>query len=109
MIDKEIVGDFVDIIGNMEIAINLDSFTEVKKTYKNIMEEVLEWIKYYYSNNNFDIVTHDKSLEIHDLLDEIKWKMLTDKNIGIESLLADNVLIRYEVIIKKINKERGSY
>lgn len=108
MINREIVCDFADIIGNMEIAVNLDSFAEVKNIYQNIMGELLKWIKYYYSKNNFDIVTHDKTLEIHDLLDEIKWKLLTDKKTGIEAMLSDNILIRYEVIIKKINKERGN-
>ena len=60
-------------------------------------------------NKNFDIVTYDKSLEIHTLLDEIKWELLTNKEIGDESLLTDDILIRYEVIMKEINNERGDF
>lgn len=109
MINRKIVSDFADIIGNIEIAINLESFKEEKETYEMILNELLKWIKNYYLNKNFDIVTHDKSLEIYTLLDEIKWRILTNKKIGDESLLTDNILIRYEVIIKEINNERGNF
>ena len=105
MIDKKIVSDFADIIGNIEIAINLESFNEVKEKYNRVSKELLEWIKNYYQNKNFNMVTYDDSLEIHDLLEEIKWKLLTDKKTGDEAMLADNILIRYEIIIKKINSK----
>ena len=108
MINKKLVSDFADIIGNIEIAMNLDSFKDVRETYNKILCELLKWIKGYYLNKNFDIITHEKSLEIHDLLDEIKWEKLSDKEIGVEALLTDNILIRYEVIMKTINEERGN-
>lgn len=108
MINKKLVSDFADIIGNIEIAINLDSFKDVRETYKKILCDLLEWIKSYYLNKNFDIVTYEKSLEIHTLLDEIKWEKLSNKKIGVEALLTDNILIRYEVIMKTINEERGN-
>lgn len=106
MINKKLVSDFANIIGNLEIAIQLNSFNDVKESYKMILNTLLEWVKYYYENNNFDVVTHEKSLEIHNLLEEIKWKLLPNKEIGDESLLTDDILIRYEVIVKTINVER---
>ena len=105
--NKKLISDFADIIGNIEIAINLDSFQDVKETYNGIKNELLKWIKYYYSYKKFDIVTYEKSLEIHNLLEEIKYKKINNKKIGNEALLTDNILIRYEVIIKIINEERG--
>ena len=108
MINKKLISDFSDIIGNIEIATNLDSFKDVKEDYINIQHELLVWIKYYYLNKNFGVITHEKSLEIHTLLEEIKWLKLSNKEIGIEAMLADNILIRYEVIIKTINEERGN-
>ncbi|HIS38334.1 MAG TPA: hypothetical protein IAB45_02365 [Candidatus Onthousia faecavium] len=108
MINKKLVSDFADIIGNIEIAIHLDSFNRVKADYEMILNVLLKWIQYYYANKNLDIVTTDESLKIHTLLEEIKWDLLPRKDIGVESLLTDNILIRYEVIIKAINEERMS-
>lgn len=105
MINKKLVSDFADLIGNIEIAIQLDSFKDVRDTYQIILNSLLKWIKSYYINKNFDVITREESLEIHTLLEEIKWKLLTNKEIGNESLLTDNILIRYEVIMKTINDE----
>ena len=105
MINKKLISDFAGIIGNIEIAIHLDSFSKVKSDYEMVLNVLLKWIQYYYSNKNLDIVTTDESLKIHTLLEEIKWDLLPSKDIGIESLLTDNILIRYEVIIKTINEE----
>lgn len=109
MINKKLVSDFADIIGNIEIAMHLDSFDIVKQDYMKALNVLLKWIKYYYNNKNFDIVNTEESLEIHTLLEEIKLDLLPSKEIGIESLLTDNILIRYEVIVKTINDERSSY
>lgn len=106
MINKKIVNEFANIIGNIEIAIQLDSLKDIKSKYETILNELLKWIKSYYINKSLDIVTYEKSLEIHTLLEEIKWSILPNKEIGIESLLTDNILIRYEVIMKMINDER---
>lgn len=105
MINKKIISEFANIIGNIEMAMQLDSLKTINGKYEMILNELLRWVKNYYIKKNFDIVTHEKSLEIHTLLEEIKWSVLTDKNIGVESLLTDNILIRYEVIIKMINEE----
>ena len=72
MINKKLVSDFADIIGNIEIAIHLDSFNRVKADYEMILNVLLKWIQYYYANKNLDIVTTDESLKIHILLVEIK-------------------------------------
>lgn len=106
MINKALVSDFSKIIGNIEIAIQLDSFKNVREDYKMILDKLIQWIKYYYDNENFEIITYEESLKIHELLEEIKWKMITNKNIGDESMLTDDILIRYEVIIKTINNGR---
>ncbi len=107
MINQKLISDFANIIGNLRIAIDLDSLKEVKEDYEIVLNELLKWIKYYYKNKNLDIVTHDNSLRIHNLLDEIKNELIPNRQIGMESMLSDNILIRYEVIIKSINDERN--
>ena len=109
MIDKKLVSDFADIIGNISILLNFEVFQDVKKEYEMVLDELILWLKNYYKTKNFDIVTIEKSLEIHEILNEIKWNKITDATIGDESLLTDNILIRYEVIIKTINNERGNF
>ena len=108
MINRKLISDFADIIGNLRIAIALDSLKEVKDDYEIVLNKLLKWVNYYYKNKNLDIVTHDDSLRIHNLLDEIRNKLIPDKKIGMESMLSDNILIRYEVIIKTINDERNN-
>jgi hypothetical protein len=107
MINKKLIGDFADILGNLQIAINLNSFNDVKEIYEEVLNEIIKWIKNYYVNKKLDIITFEKSLEIHSALEDIKWKKLTDKNVGDEAMLADEIFIRYEVIVKKINELRG--
>ena len=102
MINKELVNDFVNIIGNIEIAINLDSYKEVKTDYEIVLNKLLNWLKEYYKNQSLNI-SSEESLEIYNLLDNIREKILFNKEIGDEKLLTDNILVRYEVIIKKIN------
>ena len=106
MINKKLVSDFSNIIGNIEIAIQLDSFDSVRDKYKKILNILLKWIKFYYINRNFDIITTEESLNIHTTLEEIKWDLLPSKETGMESLLTDDILIRYEVIVKSINDEK---
>lgn len=105
MIDKKIISDFANIIGNLRIAIGLDSLKEVKDDYEMVLNELIKWVNYYYENKNLNIVTHDDSLRIHSLLDNIKNELVFNKQIGMESMLSDDILIRYEVIIKNINDE----
>lgn len=107
MINKKLISDFADIIGNIEISISLDSYSSVKDEYIKIKQILLEWVNKYYENKNFDFIKYDESLKIHNQLADIKYKILPDKNIGMESVLSDNILIRYEVIIKQINDERS--
>ena len=103
MINRKLISDFADIIGNLTIAIHLNTLASVSSKYKIILNELLSWVCYYYENKNFDVITYDNSLKIHDLLKDIRNKLISDKEIGMEAMLADNILIRYEVIIKTIN------
>ena len=106
MINKKLISDFVDIIGNLTIAISLETLKKSKINYEIVLNELLEWVDYYYKHKNLNIVTYDNSLRIHNLLIEEENNLLFDSNIGMEAMLYDNILIRYEVIIKTINEER---
>ena len=106
MINKKLISDFVDIIGNLTIAISLETLKKSKSNYEIVLNELLEWVDYYYKHKNLNIVTYDNSLRIHNLLIEEENNLLFDSNIGMEAMLSDNILIRYEVIIKTINEER---
>ena len=108
MINRKLVSDFANIIGNIRIAISLDSLKAVKDDYEMVLNELLKWVNYYYENKNLDIITHDDSLKIHNLLDEIRDELIFNSQIGMESMLSDDILIRYEVIIKTINDERNN-
>ena len=99
---------FANIIGNIRIAISLDSLKTVKDDYEMVLNELLKWVNYYYENKNLDIITHDDSLKIHNLLDKIRDELIFNRQIGMESMLSDDILIRYEVIIKTINDERSN-
>ena len=102
MINKELINEFANIIGNIEIALNLDSYKDVKTDYEKVLNKLLNWLKEYYKNQSLNI-SSEESLEIYNLLDNIREKILFSKEIGDEKLLSDNILVRYEVIIKKIN------
>lgn len=102
MINKELINEFANIIGNIEIALNLDSYKDVKTDYEIVLNKLLNWLKEYYKNQSLNI-NSEESLEIYNLLDNIREKILFNKEIGDEKLLSDNILVRYEVIIKKIN------
>lgn len=108
MINRKLISDFANIIGNLRIAIDLDSLKEVKDDYEIALNELLKWVNYYYENKNLDIVTYDDSLRIHSLLDDIRNELIPNKQIGMESMLSDDILIRYEVIMKTINDERSN-
>lgn len=109
MIDQKLVGHFAALIGYLNIAINLNSYSRVRNEYKSVLDELLGWVKCYYENTNLNIVNHDNSLRIHDLLEDIRNDIIFDKSMGIELEIADNILIRYEAIVKMINDERGEY
>ena len=102
MVNKELINEFANIIGNIEIAINLDSYKDVKTDYEIVLNKLLNWLKEYYKNQSLNI-SSEESLEIYNLLDNIREKILFSKEIGDEKLLTDNILIRYEIIIKMIN------
>ena len=108
MINEKLIYHFANVIGYLKIAINLESLKYIRPTYETVLDELLKWPKYYYENKNLDIVTHDNSLKIHDILEDVKNNIVFRSDIGIESELTDNILINYEVIVKTINEERNS-
>ena len=59
MIDQKLVGHFATLIGYLNIAINLNSYSRVRNEYKSVLDELLDWVKYYYENKNLNIVSHN--------------------------------------------------
>lgn len=108
MIDRKLVGHFATLIGYLNIAINLNSYIRVRNKYKSVLNELLGCVKCYYENTNLNIVSHNNSLRIHDLLEDIRNDIIFDKSMGIELEIADNILFRYEAIVKMINDGRKS-
>ena len=61
------------------------------------------WINEYNKVNSFDFISYEESLKLHTILDNVKERILFDKNIGEEKRISDEVLLWYEIVIKKIN------
>lgn len=80
MIERKLVGHFAALIGYLNIAINLNSYSRVRNEYKSVLDELLDWVKYYYENKNLNIVNHNNSLRIHDLLEDIRNDIIFDKS-----------------------------
>ena len=59
MIERKLVGHFAALIGYLNIAINLNSYSRVRNEYKSVLDELLDWVKYYYENKNLSIVSHN--------------------------------------------------
>ena len=97
MINEKLIYHFANVIGYLKIAINLESLKDIRTKYEMVLDELLKWTKYYYENKNLDIVTHDNSLKIHDILEDVKNNIVFRSYIGIESELTDNILINYGI------------
>ena len=104
-INKKLVGYFSDAIGYIDILLELDGFDDVKETYQNIRLVLLSWVKDYYINKNFNNITYDESLKIHDQLQEIRDFKIFDNSLGMEAMITDSILIAYESVVKMINDE----
>lgn len=104
MINEKLISEFANVIGYLKIASNLESLKETKNEYEMVLNELLNWINYYYKNKNLNIITPDSSLKVHAILSDIRNDMIFRKDIGLESELTDTILIHYEVIIKTINE-----
>lgn len=107
MINKELIGNFSKVIGYIDIILNIEGFEDVKRDYENIRDVLLMWVKKYYINKNFDTISYEESFDIHEKMQEIRDKKIFDKNLGMEAMITDQILIIYEVIIKSINDGRG--
>ena len=101
------IKNFAIILGYLDIALNLETYERVKDKYIKVKTILEEWIIQYNLNKNFDNIAYDQSLQIHNVLDDVKEEILFDKEIGDEKLISNEILIWYEIIIKKINEERG--
>lgn len=108
MISQTLIRDFADIIGKLTIAINLKSLRVAKNDYEEVLNELIKWVSYYCEHENLNIVTHDESLEIHNILLDRSVDLMMDASIpAMESILSDDILNRYEVIVKTINDQRS--
>lgn len=47
MINQKLVGHFATLIGYLNIAINLNSYSSVRNEYKSVLNELLDWVKCY--------------------------------------------------------------
>lgn len=101
------IKNFAIILGYLDIALNLETYERVKDKYIKVKTILEEWIIQYNLNKNFDNIAYEQSLQIHNVLDDVKEEILFDKEIGDEKLISNEILIWYEIIIKKINEERG--
>lgn len=108
MISQTLIRDFADIIGKLTIAINLKSLKVAKNDYEKVLNELIKWVSYYCEHENLNIVTHDESLEIHNILLDRSVDLMMDASMpAMESVLSDDILNRYEVIVKTINDQRS--
>lgn len=105
IINKKLIGCFVDVIGYIDIVLEFECFNDYRDDYVMIRSELLKWVKDYYKNKSFDCITYERSLEIHNKLQEIRDVKIFDKNIGMEAMLTDNILIMYNALVKMINDE----
>ena len=105
MINKELIGNFSKVIGYIDIILNIEGFEDVKRDYENIRDVLLMWVKKYYINKNFDTISYEESFDIHEKMQEIRDIKIFDKNIGMEAMLTDNILIMYNALVKMINDE----
>ena len=104
MINEKLIYHFANVIGYLKIAINLESLKDIRTKYEMVLDELLKWTKYYYENKNLDIVRHDNSLKIHDILEDVKNNIVFRSDIGIESELTDNILINIKYCsVAKLN------
>ena len=100
-----IIKSFATIIGYLDIVSNIDSYNKVKDKYLYVKTTLENWICTFNRNKNFNHITYEESLKIHTILDDLKEEILFDKEIGDEKLISNEILIWYEIIIKKINEE----
>ena len=103
--NNEIMKEFLILIGYLEIAKEIDSFNDIKEDYNNVLKELKKWAKDYFLNNSFKLMTYDETLKIHDLLEEISYNKIFDKEVGIECEISDSIRIWYEELMMSINKE----
>lgn len=89
------------LIGYINIALQLDSFQDVRDEYINILNYINNFVKEYLKNHNFNKLEKQEINNIYDKIDLIREKKLFDKTIGDEKIISDEILIWYEIVFKK--------
>ena len=97
---------FATLLGYLNIVCNIKTYEKTKKDYLYIKTNIEKWLDHFIKNKNFNIITYENSLELHKIIDDKKEEILFDKNIGEEKIISDEILIVYEILMKKINLER---
>lgn len=105
---KENIQKFLILSGYIKTAMEFDSFKDVYNDYEYVLNVITKWTKEYYLNHNLNNINFDESLKLHTLIDNIREKKLFDKDIGNEKTISDDILIWYEILIKKINDGRDN-
>ena len=54
IINKKLVGYFVDVIGYIDIVLEFECFNDYRDDYVMIRSELLKWVKEHYKNKSFD-------------------------------------------------------
>ena len=106
MINRKIVSEFANIIGYIDIVLSFDGFDDIKDRYMKIKKILLDWANKYYKFKSFNFISYDESYKIHEELQDIRDIKIYDKNLGMESMITDDIFIKYEVVVKLINEEK---
>ena len=99
MINRKIVSEFANIIGYIDIVLSFEGFDDIKDRYIKIKRVLLDWVNQYYKFKSFNFVSCDESYKIHEELQDIRDIKIYDKNLGMESMITDDIFIKYEVIV----------
>ena len=89
------------LMGYINMAIQIDSYQDVKGEYLDILNTINFWTKH---NQNFNNIKKQDIYNIYNKIDLIREKKLFDKNIGDEKNLSDEILIWYEIVFYNGNK-----
>ena len=85
---------FARLIGPLATITALPASDETQyKDYKKILPIVLKWAADFQINKDLSRINHLELIDIYDRLDELKTYWLFDRRFGLESELADTVLI----------------
>ncbi len=96
---------FTILIGYIRMAMEFDSYKDVYNEYEQVLDKISNWSKNYYLNKSFNNITYEESLQLHNMIDDVREKKIFDKKIGNEKEISDEILIWYEILIRTINEK----